>query len=443
MTVEARAGRCAGATAHPRYGAAPGLLLPRFLLLYGALYAAYGVEGPFLSALLVERGLSPEGLGLVLAAGTAARLLSGPAVATLADRLGTPRAVLAGAVLATAVASCGYGLLGGFAPLLAVSLVVSVALAPVNPLADALAMRGAVDSQGDGLGRGGGFDYGLVRGAGSAAFIAGAALAGPAVAAWGLSVSVWLAVGLLGLAAVSVAALPRAAPGAGRGAAGGGTPGGPGVVAAAEPGAWRTLLALPLFRRLLLVSALVQGSHALYGGFATLHWQSAGIGVETIGLLWSVAVAAEVAVFLLFGRTLMARLGPAGLSALAALAGVLRWTVMACTDALAVQFLVQPLHGLTFAAQHLAVMRLLAEAVPERLSGTAFGLHASFGPGLGGMLLTLAAGPLYVELGAGGFWVMALLCAGAIPASFALGADVEAPPPRTTVTPPVPATAGG
>ena len=50
--------------------------LPRFLLLYSALFSAFGVASPFFAAFLSERGLNPQAIGLVLAAGTAARLLA-------------------------------------------------------------------------------------------------------------------------------------------------------------------------------------------------------------------------------------------------------------------------------------------------------------------------------------------------------------------------------
>ena len=52
--------------------------LPRFLLLYAAMYAAFGVASPFLPAFVSTRGLSAEQLGLVLGAGTAVRLLTAP-----------------------------------------------------------------------------------------------------------------------------------------------------------------------------------------------------------------------------------------------------------------------------------------------------------------------------------------------------------------------------
>jgi MFS transporter, PPP family, 3-phenylpropionic acid transporter len=80
--------------------------------------------------------------------------------------------------------------------------------------------------------------------------------------------------------------------------------------------------------------------------------------------------------------------------------------------------MVQPLHGLTFAALHLACMRLIAAIVPQHLAATAQAMYA-FGAAAITALLTLASGRLYATLGAEGFLVMALLCAAAAP--FTLG----------------------
>ncbi len=369
-------------------------------------------------ALLAERGMSAEMIGLILAAGTAARLLSAPLAALLADRLGAPRAMLAGALLCSALLGCGFALAAGFMGLLLVSVLVSMTLAPINPLSDAITSGAAARaSRAPGRWGGRGFSYGLVRGIGSAAFVGGAMIAGPMVAGAGLETIVWVNTGLLVLAAIAVAALPGPGPDDDR------TFRSSQESTTAGPGALRRLLAMPLFRRLLLVSGLVQGSHALYGAFATLRWLEAGIASETIGVLWSVAVASEVVVFLFIGPCLLARLGPQRLAMLAAGAGVLRWAVMASTASLSVQFLLQPLHGLTFAALHLATMGLLTKTVPPRLLATAFGVQASLGAGLAGTMLTLAAGPLYGTLGAGGFWAMAALCAVALPAAARLGAE--------------------
>jgi hypothetical protein len=61
----------------------------------------------------------------------------------------------------------------------------SAALAPLAPLSDTLALGAAAPARSDDA-AGRGFDYGWVRGAGSAAFILGSVLSGQAV---GLSVA--------------------------------------------------------------------------------------------------------------------------------------------------------------------------------------------------------------------------------------------------------------
>jgi MFS transporter, PPP family, 3-phenylpropionic acid transporter len=399
--------------------------LPAYLFLYSVLYGGWGVLSPFLPAVLAERGTTPEAIGLLLAGGIAARLVSMPAAGILADRSGAPRLVLVALLLAGAALGLGYGLVpaGSAGLLLLVGLAQHAATGPLGPLPDALAVRAAAAAE-DGRGGRARFDYGAVRGAGAAAFIAGAALAGSAVEAVGSAVVVlWLNAGLFALAAGAVLLLPRPlsdpAPWS-RGC--------PGEAGSVRDGRLRALLAIPAFRRLLLVAGLISGSHAFYTGFGTLRWQAAGLTAEAIGLLWSVSVASEVAVFFLFGRPLLARLGPAGLCALAAAAGALRWAVMAATASLPAMLLVQPLHGLTFAAQHLAAMAVLVRVVPGRLAATGQSAYAFLGTGVAAAALTLASGPLYARLGAGGYWAMALLCVAAVPAALALRTAGEAAP---------------
>ena len=176
-----------------------------------------------------------------------------------------------------------------------------------------------------------------------------------------------------------------------------------------------SLLRQPAFRRLMVVAALIQGSHALHDGFVVLHWRSVGIADGTIGVLWSESVAAEVVVFLFLGRRLLDGLGPAGASILCAAGGVVRWVVLAETTGAWASAVVEPLHGLTFALQHLACMRLIAAVVPPELAATAQAFYGTVAVGVATAVLTLASGPLYAAFGAGGFWVMAGLCAAAVP----------------------------
>jgi PPP family 3-phenylpropionic acid transporter len=178
---------------------------------------------------------------------------------------------------------------------------------------------------------------------------------------------------------------------------------------------------MPRFLNLIGVSALVYGSHAMHDAFAVIRWSDAGMDNSVISVLWSEAVAAEVIVFFLIGPALLRRVGPRGAAALAAAAGIIRWSVAGVTTSALPLAIVQPLHGLTFALLHLACMRIMATLVPARLSATAQSFYA-FGSGLTTAALTLLSGTLYARYGGLSFLLMAGLCGIALPfAWFGLG----------------------
>jgi hypothetical protein len=91
----------------------------------------------------------------------------------------------------------------------------------------------------------------------------------------------------------------------------------------------RALLRLQEFRLLLIIAALVLGSHAMHDSFAMIRWKAAGILPPVASLLWSESVGAEVLVFVVIGPRLLDRIGPTRAMTVSAAAGVLRWTVMA------------------------------------------------------------------------------------------------------------------
>lgn len=368
----------------------------RHALLFATQFFAFGVMLPFLPAVLADRGLDPAEVAIVLAGGSALRLVAGPMGGRLADALAAPRAVLAGCALVAGLACLGFVVAAGFVAMLVVHAVLSAAMAPIMPLTDAMTLAAIRRDR---------FDYGRVRAAGSVTFVLGSLAAGQAVGWLGTAAAVpMMAAGLAAAGAAALLIPPVEAPS-----------GGPrGLAAFLAP------LGIPALRRLILVSALVQGSHAFYYAFGTLHWQAAGIGAGTIGALWAVGVVAEIALFV-WGRGLVSQLGPVRLSVIAGLGGVLRWGATALTTDLALLFPLQLLHAATFGAQHLATMMILGRIVPPAQPGTAQALHASLGAGLSMGVLTLACGPLYAAFGGGGYWAMAALCAAAVPASLALG----------------------
>jgi PPP family 3-phenylpropionic acid transporter len=182
-------------------------------------------------------------------------------------------------------------------------LVQSALLAPLAPIADALTLSASLSTAGNG------FEYGWVRGGGSAAFIVGSIAAGQAVGSLGLAVSIWLNALLLAIATLTAIAVANMEAVSFR---------------SERAGGFLQLFRIGPFRRLLLVGALVLGSHALHDTFVVIRWRDAGISTGTASLLWSESVIAEVVVFILIGPPLLRRFGPANAAMLAAGAGVVR-----------------------------------------------------------------------------------------------------------------------
>jgi PPP family 3-phenylpropionic acid transporter len=270
-----------------------------------------------------------------------------------------------------------------------VSLVQALTLAPMTVRADALALVNA---------RRAGFEYGWVRGTGSAAFIVATLVSGQFVAATGLKAAVVLQALLLVVAALAATRVPEI----------------PHAERAARHGGVMVLLRIPAYRTMLAIAVLVLGSHAMNDGFAVIRWTASGISPAMVSVLWSEAVLAEVVVFFFLGPRLITRLSPAGALALAATAGIARWLVIGWTVEAGWLALVQPLHGVTFALLHLACMRLIGRIAPAGLEGTA---QALYGTGIGAVsaAVMMSSGALYAELGGAAFWIMSMVCTIALP----------------------------
>jgi MFS transporter, PPP family, 3-phenylpropionic acid transporter len=368
-------------------------ILPAFLILYAALYLAYGTQSAYLPAFLQSHGLAVEQIGLVLAAGTVIRIGAGPLTGRLADYLEARKQLLALAACLSSFIGLTYNLAFGFAALLVVSMLHAGATASLAPLSDALSVAAARERA---------FQYGWVRGAGSIAFIGGTLASGQLIDRFGLS-SIILTSSVFFLIMAICAATMR------------GPADGPHSAEANDGGAIRALLGIAAYRRLLIIGFLVIGSHALNDTFAVIQWRRAGYDNLSISLMWSEAVVAEVIVFFLVGPWLIERLGVAGAAALSAGAAMLRWSVMASTSEMSALIGAQALHGLTFALLHLAAMGIMARFVPDRLAATGQTIYGTGALGIASAIMTTASGYLYGMFGAQSFWAMAACCAIALP----------------------------
>jgi PPP family 3-phenylpropionic acid transporter len=359
----------------------------RFSFYFGAVFAVVGVMAPFWPVFLKARGLSATEIGLLLSAGLWLRVLANPLIAQLADRRGERRRPL---LLLSGLAMLGFACFlfaKGFWGLLIVNLVASVAFSSIIPLGETVVLGAVYRLK---------LDYGRLRIWGSLTFIATSAAGGPVLAAFGSWSVLWAILGLMAVVLLACALLPdeRRVE----------------KLMRTRPGAMGRLLRQPIFLLFLLAGGLGNASHAVLYGFATLHWRSAGFSDALIGALWAEGVVAEIILFWL-GNRLLARFGAANLLVLGALAGIVRWTAMALSDALWLALLTQVLHAFTFGAAHLGAMHFIARATPPEISATAQSLHGAVGAGIAVGLVMAVAGMLYQEFSNGAYFFMAAIAA--------------------------------
>ncbi len=358
----------------------------RVALFFAAIFGAGAVSSGFLPLFFADRGLSPEAIGRVLGLAALLRVLAGPGWGNVADRIGKRRPVLCAAAIVAAGAALAYLPLTSVLGFLAVASVQGVAAAALGPLIDSLALALARERR---------MEYGPVRSLGSVAYMLASAATGRLLTAAGTAlVPILLTLGYA-VAAVLAPLLPEAEV----------------PRAAARPLAGLRLFSLPPFRLAVAASALIQGAHAAYYGFAPLFWRAQGYSDTLIGLLIAEGIVAEILLFAR-GRKLVERLGPAGLTACAAAASLVRWSVTAMAPPLPVLATVQLLHAATFAMQHLSAMLVLSRSVPPERAATAQALHAALGMGAPTGLMMLLCGWLYTRGGGGQVFLAMAACGG-------------------------------
>lgn len=363
------------------------MIAPRLAAFYFAFLAVYGVQLPFWPVWLAAHGLGPTDIGIIVAVGVGARLVGNPLAAHVADRSGERRRpMLALAVLGLAAYAL-FAFVDGFWGILAVSIVSSLLFPPIMALGESLTMTG--------VGRFG-LDYGRIRLWGSLSFILAATASGHVLVEAPPTVILWLVLATVAATALACAVLPDLRTEAAPVAAG-----------------------LPLFRvladrRLVLMLAaagLIQGSHAVYYAFGTLHWQAAGHGDDVIGLLWAEGVVCEIVLFA-FGAAVLRRIRAPWLIAAAGALAVLRWLVLGSTTALPAVVAVQALHAFSYGAAHLGAIHVIARTVAPGLSATAQSLYAALVMGLALGSMLLVSGPLYATFQGGAYFAMAFSAAG-------------------------------
>lgn len=355
----------------------------RLAAYYAAAFGANGVFLPFWPVWLTSRGLSAVDIGIIFACTSAARVLTVPLVAQIADRRGDRKPLIVTFATLSALLYLLYPVSTNFYILLTVSILASTTWFAGQPLGESLTVIAAKRD---------GFEYGRVRLWGSITFIIVAISAGRLLE--GRDAEVIYLIGLLAVILMVAATLTLPNPQV--------------EVSTSSAFPLFEVVRRPSFLLFLAAAGCVQSSHGVYYAFSTLHWRSVGLDDTVIGLLWAEGVIAEIVLFA-FAATVLRRLGPERLIMLGGLAGLIRWTVLANTDWLPMLIAVQVLHAFTFGAAHLGAIHFIARAISPQLSATAQSVYAAAVTGVASGGSMFVSGLLYASVGGHAYYAMAAL----------------------------------
>ena len=371
--------------------AVPVARLSSFYLIY---YAALGAFTPYWSLYLKSQGMGVTAISVMMSLWYATRVVA-PSVWTAgAARSAHPiRWLRVGCVL-TLLGFCVFLLPLPHATLYAVMAVFCFFYNAVMPQFESITLTHlGSDSH----------RYGLIRVWGSFGFIAVVSVFGWLIERHGAAHLPWLMLPLFVLLVGSAFANSYARDIPQR--------------SADAEGFWQIVRRPPVLA-FFVAAFLEQLSFGPYYTFFSVYMDQHGYATSTLGLMWTVGVVFEVAVFFTISR-IFRRWDASWLMIISMASAALRWWATALwPENLPVMLVAQATHCLGFAAFFASAMQLLAGYFPGRLNGHGQGLFYGFSSGLGGVLGALIAGQLWrfgdgqvAFLAAGGFALIGTLIA--------------------------------
>ncbi len=366
-------------------GVAPAPRLGAFGALWFFYFASIGAFNPFAPLWFKELGFSTLAIGTIASLQAWTRVL-GPYVWGWLGDHGTSRVRLVQwASGLSLLAACALLWVRGYGTVALVTALLFMANGGVVPLTEATLARHLATGRSLDAGR-----YGRVRVWGSLGFIAAVIVFGIAFEHLGIGLFPWLVVGVYAALLVAAFRLPS-----GRDAA------------PAHEGAPPVLSVLrrPVVAWFFASVFFTVLAHTSVYTFFSLYLVEMGHGKATVGGLWAVAVAVEIAFFWWQGR-IFDRLAPHAWLQWAAAASALRFALTAAFGGqLVVLMLAQALHLLTFAAQHAACIAIITRHFPGALRGRGQALYTVLGYGASGVIGGLGGGWLSSRYGIGAvFW---------------------------------------
>ncbi|MBD0787995.1 3-phenylpropionate MFS transporter [Vibrio sp. Y2-5] len=349
-------------------------------------FFAYGVYLPFWALWFEGQGVSASDIGALVGIGFATRCVANLVITPRIHKVEHLLPALRWVTFALMLFTAFHFFTGGSFWLLALATILfNMMCGPVLPLSDSVANHYAKRNM---------LDYGRTRLWGSIAFIVGSTVVGYLIVLYGSDMIVYTA--LFGTFVTLLISLRN-----------------PTVLPVTEshehkvrPKLTELLREWPVIKFLLLV-ALIQGSHAAYYSFSSIHWRAAGHSEDIIGYLWSLGVVSEILVFAISKRV-FSNWNIRTLFIISALGVIVRWGLTASTTTLVALVAIQSLHGVTFALAHIATIKYIQHA-PQNKMVALQALYNAIPLGAVIALMTTLSGWGYESWGAGVFWGMALM----------------------------------
>lgn len=346
----------------------------------------YGAYLPFWTLWLESKGISSSQIGVILGLGFTVRFLANLAITprfNRAEQLIPALRWITSITVATLLALW----LGGdnFYLIAAGTILFNLCCGPIVPIADSVANYYVKLNL---------LDYGKARLWGSVSFIVASTLVGWSVAHLGSDMI--LTIALFGTVVLLLFSLRQSNP----------MPISELNVRPIRVKLHHLLRERPVLLFILLTS-LIQGSHAAYYSFSSIYWKSSGYSEETIGYLWSIGVIAEVIIFAV-SRRLLKGWTVQTMFTVACFAVMVRWGLTATSTNLVALVAIQALHSITFALAHLAAIRYI-QLAPSHKMVAIQSLYNAIPLGCVMAVLTSMSGWGYSHFSGQVFWGMAAL----------------------------------
>lgn len=350
-------------------------------------YIPGGVASVFLGIWLSEHGIPADQIGIVNAVPTLGLLLLNIVVGRIADKADDWRTALIAISLISALAPLPLFFVSEFWGILLVWALCATSNGLVAPVIDAATVR---------MTRRNGTDFGVVRAWATVGYVFAAGGLGLLLNVLGSGAFVGLYVATVLVRAALAYLLPRF-----RAPATKPTLANTASAMSASPSRLRDSLKL-WFVLPLLAFALVNSSNSVIGGFAALLWHENGIPSYFLGPLLGVAAVGE-ATLMFAWRRFGGRVSARNMILVAAVAGLVRFTIMAFNPPVEVLFFTQLLHAFSFGMGYFGVVHFIANWTHEANAAEAQGFANMLSQGMA-MLALIIFGVLMEYFGAHAFF---------------------------------------